>query len=422
MARSEQPARPVSVLFLHSATLPPLGADTWVHAQIMRSLDRSAHIVHAACAPGREGHPSPTYEVLRNVPGLHLVPVNLGPEVSIQRSGWAKFRSLAATVPAAISFVRLARYVRRHKIDVIHTSDRPRDAAAAVVLARLTGAKSVIHAHVAFGDWMSRLLKWSMPRADAMIAISEFVKGSLAASGHSSATTYVVLNAIDACSWHPREGRSSGREEVGADDDTPVVITVCRLFPGKGPGELIRALAAVRRDHPTTRLLVVGEDVTPAGTYARELALLARELGVAEAVTFTGRRPDVPMLMAASDLFAMPSLEEPFGLVYLEAMAMELPVVSLDSGGTPEVVEDGRSGLLSRPGDTRALVANISALLSDAALRGRLGTYGRRQVVERFTLRRQACDVANVYRTILWGAPDAPVRAEGAKHASAVAG
>ena len=112
----------------------------------------------------------------------------------------------------------------------------------------------------------------------------------------------------------------------------------------------------------------------------RELAALADELGVDDSVVFTGRRSDVARLMAAADVFAMPSLEEPFGLVYLEAMAMRLPVVALDSGGTPEVVEHGRSGLLSAPGDIDALAANIVELLSDA---GPAGPHGRARTARR---------------------------------------
>ena len=127
------PERAVGVLFLHSATLPPLGADVWVHAQIMRSLDRSSHVVHAACATGRPGRPTPTYDLLRRIPGVQLKAVDLGPELSMQPSKWAKLKALVATLPAILSCLRLAVYIRRNGIELIHTSDRPRDAFAAVL-------------------------------------------------------------------------------------------------------------------------------------------------------------------------------------------------------------------------------------------------------------------------------------------------
>ena len=115
---------------------------------------------------------------------------------------------------------------------------------------------------------------------------------------------------------------------------------------------------------------------------------------------FLGRREDVPQLMAAADIFAMPSLEEPFGLVYLEAMAMERPVVGLDSGGTPEVVEDGRTGLLASPGDTAGLAARLVELVRDPARRRAMGQYGRQQVDERFTIDRMGSDVGRVYELV----------------------
>jgi glycosyltransferase involved in cell wall biosynthesis len=139
------------------------------------------------------------------------------------------------------------------------------------------------------------------------------------------------------------------------------------------------------------------------GSFTAELKDLARELGIADAVVFTGERSDIPEIMAACDVFTMPSFEEPFGLVFLEAMAMRKPVVSLDNGGTPEVVEHGRSGLLSSNGNIEALAANIVMLARDRELRARMGAYGRAQVLARFTAQRMARDAGEAYRAILDG-------------------
>src|SRR5262249_54162308 len=121
----------------------------------------------------------------------------------------------------------------------------------------------------------------------------------------------------------------------------------------------------------------------------------------AERVIFTGPRSDVPKIMAACDLFTMPSFEEPFGLVFLEAMAMQKPVVAVNNGGTPEVVEHGKSGLLSPPWDVPALAAHISTLLKDRELRAEFGRYGRARVLERFSAERMARDAAAAYERIL---------------------
>jgi Glycosyl transferases group 1 len=108
----------------------------------------------------------------------------------------------------------------------------------------------------------------------------------------------------------------------------------------------------------------------------------------------------MPALLAACDVFALPSFEEPFGLVFLEAMAMKRPVVALANGGALEVVEHERSGLLSVPGDQLALATNLLTLLKDPALRTSIGESGRHHVETRFTLARMARDAERVYEAL----------------------
>jgi glycosyltransferase involved in cell wall biosynthesis len=307
---------------------------------------------------------------------------------------------LLTTLPAVPSLARLARYIRRHEIDIIHSSDRPRDAAASVLLARLTGAAAIIHCHNVYGEWMSPILRWALRHADARIGVSGFVSRSYIASGHDPATTFTVHNAIDLATWVPGRERSDTRRELGIGVEEPVVVTVCRLFPAKGTEELIRAVAAVRPRHPDVRLVIVGRDLDRAGAYTRRLAALADQLGLNGRVVFTGQRQDVPRLMAAADIFALPSFDEPFGLVYAEAMAMKLPVIGLTMGGTPEVVDHGHTGLLSPPGDDWALAKNLDTLLTDAGLRTVMGERGRCRVTEHFAADRMARETATVFRLV----------------------
>ena len=261
---------PFPVLFLNTATLPPLGADTWIHAEIMRHLDRAAFEPIAACAFGTASEPTPTYEALRAIPELELVPANLGPELS-GRSQLGKFRGLLATLPAPWTIARLAWMIHRRGIRLIHTSDRPRDAAAAVVLSRLTRARSIIHVHVGYNtDWMGGMLRWALGQCDALIAISAFVGGTLSDGGLDADRIHVVLNGIDVDRWHPDVDGSRAREEFGAGPTTPVLVTICRLFPEKGPGDAIEAVARLRDEFPDIRLLIVGTDVT-GGRFSAQL-------------------------------------------------------------------------------------------------------------------------------------------------------
>ena len=391
----------LGVLFIHSATQPPLGADTWVQSQIIGGLDKRRVDVHVACAFGPPDAPTPTFGVVRLIPAIRLISVHFGRE----RSSFARFgraRTLLAAVPALFSIVRLAKYIRRNDIAVIHTTDRPRDAAVSVVLARLTRARSVVHAHVGFDPtWMSGMLQWAMKRADGLIAISEFVGSTLSSGGMDATKVHVVLNAINTSGWTPGHAREDRRAEFGFLPTDTVVLTVCRLFPAKGPGELIRAVALVHDKHPDVRLLIVGREVEVG--YTETLKLLAANLGIGSKVVFAGQRGDVPGLMAAADIYAMPSQFEPFGLVYLEAMAMELPVIALKSGGTPEVVENGSDGLLSDPGDIQSLADNLLTCVKEPQRRAEMGRHGRQRAESKFTIRRMADDCETVYRLLTSG-------------------
>jgi glycosyltransferase involved in cell wall biosynthesis len=393
--------RLVPVLFLHTATIPPLGADVWVHSLIMKHLDPGSFQVHVACAKGTGSAPTPTFEALSKIPGVQVTPVNLGTELFRLPLARKLRRALSDAPSVASSIASLARYIRHNRIRIIHTSDRPRDALACVLLGRLTGAKSVIHVHVGYGSWMSRSLRWAIANADALFAISRFVGRTLVAGGIPSEKIHVVLNAIEGDRWDAGIDPAPVRRELGLTDQAKVVTCVARVFRPKGQVELVRAVALVQKKVPDVVLLIVGQDYPVGSNHSAELKELAEELGIGKNVVFVGQRSDVARMMAASDVFAMPSFEEPFGLVYAEALAMQRPVVALGDGGTPEVVEHGKSGLLSPSGDIEALAENLVTLLRDAELRKSFGEYGRRRVLERFTPGRMANDVADLYRSLV---------------------
>ena len=392
----------VNVLAVHTATQPPLGADTWVHTRLLRHLDRSTHTVHAACVRARDGQLTPTFTELSSIDDLSLLFVNLGPERSYEPGGPSTVRTALATLPAIPGVIRLARYIRTHDISILHTSDRPRDALVCVLLSKATRAKSILHVHVLHNDWMGRVLRWSIANADARVAVSDFVRSTLDTADPGLHHSYTVLNAIDPSEWAPEQhpDTTATRRSMGVDDDALLVLTVCRLFEEKGVRRLIHAIAAVRDEFPQVRLRVAGIDTTSGEPHLALLRDTVTDLGLDDHVEFLGRRSDVPALMAAADIFAMPSHEEPFGLVFAEAMASELPVIALDNGGTVEVVQHERHGLLSHTDDADALAGHVRRLLGDPELRGTMGRAGREHVRAAFTLERQAAEMAYVYRLV----------------------
>jgi glycosyltransferase involved in cell wall biosynthesis len=171
---------------------------------------------------------------------------------------------------------------------------------------------------------------------------------------------------------------------------------VARLHRQKGLGDLLAAVAWVRERVPDVRLLLIGE-----GELRDELEAQARALGLSGAVIFAGIRTDVAEIVAALDIFVLPSLWEGTSNAVLEAMAAGLPIVATAVGGTPEVVVDGVTGLLVPPRDPSALAGALVTLLQDADLRHRMGRAGRERVKQYFSLERMVRRTEALYEELL---------------------
>jgi glycosyltransferase involved in cell wall biosynthesis len=394
----------IVVLFMQSQTF--FGADSYIHSVIMREFDRSRFRVHAAVNYGGSAHEtSAAASALERIPAIAIRPTRFGTSVNFRSRG-ALIRDTLTQGPAALwSLIGLARYVRRHDVKIIHCTEKPRDAFYGGLIARLTGAKCVVHLHVKTEGWISRTVQWSMRRAAAIIGVSQFVADTTVAMGFPRDRVFAVLNSIEADRWDPELDGSPIRSELGIGADTHVLVAVSRLNSWKGHNELLRALALVVEQCDDVVLLVVVEDDPRShpggGSYTAELRALAGELGITDHVVFTGFRSDIDRFMAVCDVYSMPSHEEPFGMVFLEAMCMRKPVAALDNGGTREVVDHGGSGLLAPPGDIDQIAADIVTLLDDAELRRRMGVHGRERAEREFTPQRLARDVERVYDTIL---------------------
>ncbi|HKY38834.1 MAG TPA: glycosyltransferase family 4 protein [Polyangiaceae bacterium] len=393
----------IGVLFIHSSE--EFGADAAVHADLMRYLDRNGFEVHVACTVGSTAEEPLPMRIMRGIPELRVRPTHFVPHLDTE-SLPLLLGSVAAFLPVPQDLLDLRRYVKANRIRIIHSTDRPRNAVYSVMLGKLTGAKSVVHVHVKWSEGYGRAAHWAVRNADAVFSISRYVTSTLVEMGRAERDVHTVLNAIDTSRWNPAADGASLRQELGVTQDAPLLASVSRLFAWKGQRELLRAFARAHAGLPNLKLMIVGSDASGFNhDYSRELKELALQLGVADHVIFTGGRSDIERVMAACDIFSMPSFEEPFGLVFLEAMVMAKPVVALNNGGTPEVVEHGRSGLLSPPWDIPGLAANISTLVRDRELRLRLGRYGRERAVQLFDASRMARDAERAYAAVLGSGP-----------------
>jgi glycosyltransferase involved in cell wall biosynthesis len=303
-------------------------------------------------------------------------------------------RTPRAAASLAADGVAVLRAARRRDATVVHANST-RAALSCAVARALGGPPLAVHVHDVLGeDRVSTLVRAAIvATADVVLANSEHVRASVERAGGPEVV--VVDNPVDLERFDPlRADGPRARAEHGVGASEPLLLLVGQITPWKGQDTAIRALAALPDRHRAARLLIVGEPVfSGAGTrwdnvaYREELAALARELGVGDRVRFLGARADVPDLLAAADVALVPSWEEPFGRVVIEAMAMGVPVVATDVGGPPEILAGG-GGVLAPPREPRAWTDAVQRLLDDPAERARAGQAGRRQATERYGLGR----------------------------------
>jgi phosphatidyl-myo-inositol dimannoside synthase len=232
---------------------------------------------------------------------------------------------------------------------------------------------------------------------DTLTYLGEYFRVRLDRAVGQLTTLDRLAPGVDTDTFAPSVSGHAVREAYGLTD-RPVIVCVSRLVPRKGQDMLIRALPEVRRRIPDAAVLLVG-----SGPYKSTLEGLARELGVAPHVFFTGpvAWADLAAYYAAGDVFAMPCRTrrggldvEGLGIVYLEASATGLPVVAGDSGGAPDAVRDGETGYVVGGRDVGALADRLVALLDDPALAKRMGAAGRHWVESEWRWDLQAARLA----------------------------
>ena len=230
------------------------------------------------------------------------------------------------------------------------------------------------------------------PRMDRLIAVSRAILAKIADERDAATPVSLIHNGVDLQRYDHQEPCCTLREEYGLPADAQLVGVVARLEPEKGHATLLEAWPAVVAAVPSARLLVIGE-----GSRREALEAQAAVLGITGTVVFTGRRDDVPAVTAALDVAVLPSHREAQGLVILEAMALSRPVVASAVGGIPEMIEDGRTGLLVPPRDAAALAAAIVRLLRDHAYADMLAKGGHDLIHDRFCVELMVQAIESIY-------------------------
>ena len=308
---------------------------------------------------------------------------------------WRKARSWP---PMPYTFYRLYERSKKEGVVLIHCNTLW-DTPYGVVLGKLMKVPVVTHLRNTFDE--DKIGKYLLDKANAIITVSEAVARPLKRLG---IPYRVIYNGVDLELFS--RGNVSGDEIRGElkIGEAPMILLPGRVDTTKGQREAIMAMKTVVKEIPRAFLVVVGETSRQEKNLIEELKALASRLGVGERVIFPGARKDMPAFYAAAHVVIMPSLEsarEGFGRVLIEAMAMGKATVATRTGGIPEVVVEGETGLLVPPGDVEALARAIVDLLRDEEKRTRMGERGYERVKRFFDLEKTVVQVEEVYEELL---------------------
>lgn len=294
---------------------------------------------------------------------------------------------------------KMVEVVENYDLDLLHVHYAMPFAASAylarqLLLPRQLGVVTTLHGTditvVGMEPAFFRVTQFSIQSSDRVTAVSRFLKERAEATFGITRPIEVVYNFIDPKVFTPQK-RTGLRL---APPDTRVIMHASNFRPVKNIPAVIQVFAEVRRKL-TAKLVMIGDGPEKAGAEQ-----LARELGVQRDVLFLGNQDCMEELLPLADVFLLPSSSESFGLVALEAMSAEVPVVASNAGGLPEVIDHGRTGFLHEPTHVPGLVNSVLKLLTDEPLRRRMGRRARRTVRERFNLEDMVARYIQVYDSL----------------------
>lgn len=349
------------------------GIQTYVEALLARQPADSV-VVYASRHPGWESYDAAApYPVVRDRATMLLPTPAVARRVAeVARSEGCRTAWFAAAAPLALLTPRLRAAGVKHVVASTHGHETGWSA--------LPGAR--------------QLLRRISGQVDVLTYITEFTRDGMGSALVPRVRLERLPPGVDVGMFRPDVDGSAVRAALGVGE-APTVVCVSRLVRRKGQDVLIRALPLVRRAVPGAVLLLVG-----TGPDRARLGRVAAEAGVADAVIFTGAVPwrELPAYYRAGHVFAMPCRTrragldvEGLGMVYLEASACGLPVVAGNSGGAPEAVRDGETGLVVHdPRSPRAVAARLVPLLRDADLAAAMGRTGRAWAEAEWTWDRMA--------------------------------
>jgi glycosyltransferase involved in cell wall biosynthesis len=365
-----------------------LGGTEGQFAEIATRLDRSHWDLHVACLRA-QGPLRPKLEA------AGIQPWSCGP---------GSFKSPRVL----LAVLEVARYLKTHHIRLVHTFDFYSNLLG-VLAARFARTPATIASQRDLGNlrppYQRRLHALALRLATHIVvnsrAVAEQVRRSIPSR---TASITVVTNGVDLLRFRPRP-----QPETGAH---VLVGTVANLRPEKGLRHLVEAAALVRERVPQARFAIWGD-----GPERPALESLIQRRALGKVLELRGSTTEPERALRECDIFVLPSLSEACSNVLMEAMATGLPVIATNVGGSPDLVDHGRAGLLVPPGDEQALADAVVRLLGAPAIAGELARQGRERARLEFAMTRMLARMDSLYLQVLGGRPVSTVRAGAAEGA-----
>ncbi len=278
------------------------------------------------------------------------------------------------------AIIKLARICLRENIQAV-IANHGREYWPAAIAAHMSGARVIFVRHQI--DRLKRSTCWLVNRyVDRIVAVSGAVKDDLVASGVSGERIEVIYNSVSMERFNPSAiDREEVRRELGIDGGSILVGTAGKLNSGKGVFELLRSVHHLVKRYPAIRLVFVGD-----GPERDNLEKEAHRLSMSEKVIFVGARKDMERMYAAMDIFVLPSTcREAFGMVLIEAMAMEKPVIGTSVGGVQDIITHDTNGIVVSPGDQGAMSEAIGRYIENSEFSRRIALEGRKTAELKFS-------------------------------------
>ena len=316
---------------------------------------------------------------------------NTGSTVGFHEVRESQYPALAGSSAYPIALAsRMIEVATRENLDVLHVHYAVPHATAAWMACEVMGERAPRIVTTLHGTDITLvgsdpnhlpITRYSIERSDAVTTPSQFLKRATASvlGVTSDQAIEVISNFVDTDRFAPSRDRGALREIFHAlGDDEPVLVHVSNLRAVKRIDVVVDVFAAVNASLPS-RLLVIGD-----GPERHSAERRVKELGLTDRVAFVGAHERFEPLLAASDVFVLPSEQESFGLAALEAMSCGVPVVATDVGGLPELIEHGQTGFLTSPGDVATMAAHVLELAKKPAQRTAFATRARERVLQRY--------------------------------------